>query len=81
MCILALLDFSLAFDTIDHSIFVHRSHTDFGFTDAVLQWSSSYMTERTHYVSQYNHCSPFAPVLSGAPQSSVHGPIIFTMHS
>ena len=37
--VLALLDFSSAFDTIDHSIHVNRLHTDFGFTDAVLQWT------------------------------------------
>ena len=36
--VLALLDFSSAFDTIDHTILIHRLHTDFGFTDAVLQW-------------------------------------------
>ena len=35
--VLALLDFSSAFDTIDHTILVHRLHTDFGFTDTVLQ--------------------------------------------
>ena len=34
--ILALLDFSSAFDTIDHTILVHRLHTDFGFTDTVI---------------------------------------------
>ena len=34
--VLALLDFSSAFDTIDHTILVHRLHTDFGFTDTVL---------------------------------------------
>ena len=49
--VLALLDFSSAFDTIDHTILVHRLHTDFGFTDTVLQWFSSYLTDRTHYVS------------------------------
>ena len=48
--VLALLDFSSAFDTIDHPILVHRLHTDFGFTDAVPQWFSSYLTDRTHYV-------------------------------
>ena len=36
--VLTLLDFSSAFDMIDHSILVHRLHTDNGFTDAVLQW-------------------------------------------
>ena len=43
--VLALLDFSSAFDTIDHPILVHHLHTDFGFTDAVLQWFSSYLTD------------------------------------
>ena len=63
--VLALLDFSSAFDTIYHPILVHRLHTDFGFTDAVLQWSSSYLTDRTHYLSLSNHCSAFATVNSG----------------
>ena len=35
--VLALLDFYSVFDTIDHPILVHRLHTDFGFTDTVLQ--------------------------------------------
>ena len=78
--VLALLDFSSAFDTIDHTIIVHRLHTDFGFTDTVLQWYSSYLTDRTHYVSLCNHCSDFAHVHSGVPQVSVLGPILFTMY-
>ena len=60
-----------------HTILVHRLHTDFGFTDTVLQWFSSYLTDRTHYVSLCNHCSDFAPVHSGVPQGSVH---LFTMY-
>ena len=66
--VLALLDFSSAFDTIDHPILVHRLHTDFGFTDTVLQWFPSYLTDRTHYVSLSNHCSAFTHVHSGVPQ-------------
>ena len=75
-----MLDFSSAFDTIDHTILVHRLHTDFGFTDTVHQWFSSYLTDRTHYVSLSNHCSDFAPVHSGDPQGSVLGPILFAMY-
>ena len=79
--VLASLDFFSAFDTIDHFILVHRLHTDFGFTDTDLQWFPSYLTDRTHYVSLFNHCSAFAPVHSGAPQGSVLGPILVTMYT
>ena len=78
--VLDLLEFSSAFDTIDHPILVHRLHADFWFTDTVLQWFSSYLTNRTHYKSLSYYCSAFAPVHSGVPQSSVLGPILFTMY-
>ena len=78
--VLALIDLSSVLDTIDHSILVHRLHTEFGFTDTVLQWFSSYLTDRTHYVSLCNHCSDFAPEHPGVPLGSVLGPILFTMY-
>ena len=79
--VLVLLDFSAAFDTIFHPILVHRLHTDIGFTDTVLQWSSSYLTDRTLCVSLSNHCSAFAPVHSGIPQGAVLGPFRLAMYS
>ena len=83
LSVVALLDFSSAFYTFDHTILVHRLHTDFGFTDAVLQWFSSYLTDRTHYVSLSNHCSAFAPVHSGfsfLPYSFHHVYYAFVCH-
>ena len=56
--VLALFDFSSAFDTIDHPILVHRLHTDFVLLIFFLR-SSSYLIDRTHYVSLSNHCSAF----------------------
>ena len=79
--VLALLDVSSAFHTINHPILVHRLHSDFGVTDTVLQWFSSYLTDRTHYVSLSKHCSAFAPVHSGVPQGSVLGHMLITMYT
>ena len=59
---------------------MHRLHTDFVTTDTVLQWFSSYLTDRTHNVSLSNHCSAFAPVHSGVPLGSVLGPILLPMY-
>ena len=78
--VLALLDFSSAFDTIDHPILVHCLHIVFGFTDTVLRWFSSYLTDRTHYVSLSNHYSAFDPVHTGISQGSVLGPILVTIY-
>ena len=78
--VLALLDFSSAFDKIDHPILAHRLHTDLGFTDPFLQWFSFYLTDRIYYVSLSNHYSAFFPAHSGVPQGSVRGPILFTMY-
>ena len=75
-----MINFSSALDTIDHPILVHRLHTDIGVTDTVLHWFSSYLTDRTHYVSLSNHCSVFALVHSCVPQGSVLGPMLFTMY-
>ena len=55
-------------------------YTDSWFTDAVLQRFSSYLTDRTHYVSLSNNCLTFAPVHSGVPQVSFLGHILFTMY-
>ena len=79
--VLALLDFSSAFYAIDHPILLHRLHTDFGFTDTILQWFSSYLTDHTHYASLSNHCSALTHVHSGASQGSVPDPILFTMYT
>ena len=78
--VLTSLDFCSAFHTIDHSILVHRHNADFEFSDNVLQWLSSYLTDPTHYVSLYNHCSDFAPVNSDVSHGSALGPILFTMY-
>ena len=80
VCNSTLLEFSSAFDQIDHFVLVHCLHADFGFTDAVLHWFSSYLTDRTKYVSLSIHCSAIAPLHSRVLQGSVLAPMLLSMY-
>jgi hypothetical protein len=48
--ILAILDLSAAFDTIDHSRLIDRLSSQLGLDDAALSWFRSYITNRSQSV-------------------------------
>jgi len=79
--IIALLDLSAAFDTIDHSILISRLKDTFGFNDFVLKWFISYISGRTQSVMIDNVESDSHPLLYGIPQGSILGPIIYTLYT
>ena len=79
--ILALLDLSAAFDTIDHAILLQRLRNTFGFEDIVLQWFSSYLSNRTQKVILHELESDLQPLLYGIPQGSILGPIMYTLYT
>ena len=80
MSLLAMLDFLQHLIQLIVLCLCTVSILTFVFTDTVLQWSSSYLTDRTQYVSLSNDCSDFIPVQLDVPQVSVLGPILFTMY-
>jgi hypothetical protein len=65
--ILILLDLTAAFDTVDHHILLHRLHSSIGLSDTTLAWFTSYLMERTEYVSLGDAKS--SPVVSLKDQS------------
>ena len=78
--VLALLDLSSAFDTIDHDILLKRLHITFGFDGTVLKWFTSYLQDRSQRVKVKSFMSTPTTLKYGVPQGSVLGPILFSLY-
>ena len=79
--ILVLLDLSAAFDTVDHNILIERQKHRFGITRKALTWIKSYLCERTQFVKIGSKRSNNHKLCCGVPQSSVLGPILYSMYT
>ena len=78
--VLALLDLSAAFDTIDHVILLDRLRS-FGFSGTVLNWFTSYLQDRTQCVKINDLFSDDVLLPFGVPQGSVLGPLLYTLYT
>ena len=76
--ILTALDMSAAFDTLDH-ITLHRLQHTFGLSGYVISWIRSYLTDRSSFVKIDLSSSPSTTILTGVPQGSVLGPLLFVL--
>jgi hypothetical protein len=78
--LLALLDLSAAFDTIEHNILINRLEKRFSVSNTALQWFNSYLRGWTSQVDVAGKLSDPITTEFGVPQGSVMGPLLFTAY-
>ena len=79
IALLLLIDFSKAFDMVDHNILLHKlSH--YGIRGPALDWLRSYLNERKQRVRVNNIYSDTKYLTHGIPQGSILGPLLFIIY-
>ena len=75
LSLLILLELSVAFNRVSHTIFRNRLSKYLGLT-----WFQSYLSNRKQFFTVKGSSSTPAPVNQGVPQGSVLGPPLFTIY-
>uniref|UniRef100_A0A147BCJ7 Putative rna-directed dna polymerase from mobile element jockey-like protein n=1 Tax=Ixodes ricinus TaxID=34613 RepID=A0A147BCJ7_IXORI len=78
-CQLVQLDFSKAFDRIDHAL-LPKKLQKVGIEGPLANWLMDFIRNRTQRVAFHGHLSSPCTVLAGVPQGSVLGPTLFSLY-
>jgi hypothetical protein len=74
-----LLDFAKAFDLVPHGRLAHKLK-GYGVDDGILRWIGAFLADRRQRVVLGGEFSSWVDVLSGVPQGSVLGPLLFVVY-
>ncbi|KAI8499245.1 hypothetical protein Bbelb_230090 [Branchiostoma belcheri] len=79
MTAVVLLDYSAAFDLVDHNLLLQKLET-YGFTEDALDWTESYLTNRKWQVYTNGAYSSQNTLHCGVPQGSCLGPQLYNIY-
>ena len=73
------LDLRKAFDLVDHKILLYKLQL-YQFSAKALRFFESYLNNRKQLVKVDNLHSNMQPIISGVPQGSILGPLLFIIY-
>lgn len=79
LTVLCLLDFSKAFDKVNHNVLCEKLRHYFGFSELAVSLVKSYLYNRTQRVVVGDDWSRPSFLRTGVPQGSILGPILFCL--
>ena len=79
VALLLLIDFSKAFDLVDHTILL-RKLEHYGIRGTALSWFKTYLSDRQQFVAINGKHSTPRNMQHGVPQGSILGPLLFIIY-
>jgi len=76
-----VVDYSAAFDTVDHDILLQLLERSLGISGKVLKWIASFLGGRVHVILIGDRTSYSIIITCGVPQGSVLGPLLFILYT